>query len=159
MDSNDSIGILLVDDNLRFAEVAARYLSSQPGFRVIGQAESAEEALLQAALLDPQVVLLDLAMPGMGGLRALPDLRRILPDAVLVVLTMLDTAAYREQASSLGADALVAKRRMSEELMPVLRRALAHRAAQQGREGGGPTASPPSEERESSQATEGGPSD
>src|SRR5262249_13462547 len=65
---NKALRILLVDDSNQFLEVAARFLADQPGISIVGSAVSGEEAIRQVERLDPDVVLMDVSMPGMGGL-------------------------------------------------------------------------------------------
>ena len=78
--------ILVVDDHPLTRDALAALLA-QRGFDVVGRAESGEEAIELARELQPQLVLLDLTMPGLGGLAALPLIRGAAPGAEVVVLT------------------------------------------------------------------------
>jgi two-component system nitrate/nitrite response regulator NarL len=82
--------ILIVDDHPLTREALAALLE-QGGFTVVGQAADAEEAVEAARRLLPRLILLDLAMPGVHGLEALPRLRGAAPDAEVVVLTASGT--------------------------------------------------------------------
>jgi DNA-binding NarL/FixJ family response regulator len=89
--------ILIVDDHPLTRDALAGLLA-QHGFDVVGQAASGEEAVEQARALAPDLVLLDLTMPGLDGLGALPLVREAAPNAEVVVLT-----ASEDEASLLGA--------------------------------------------------------
>ena len=82
--------VLIVDDHPLTREALAALLE-QGGFTVVGQAADAEEAIEAARRLLPRLILLDLAMPGVHGLEALPRLRGAAPDAEVVVLTASGT--------------------------------------------------------------------
>ncbi len=118
------VSVLLVDDSLLFLDIATRFLQEE--YRdevvVVGAAGGGEEALAQAQLLQPQVILIDLNMPGMSGLEAIPRLREALPDAGIIALTLLDAEAYRQAALAAGADGFVSKPNMGADLLPAIRR-------------------------------------
>ena len=85
-----SVRILLVDDHPLTREALGSLLT-QNGFSVVGEAADGAEALEQAAELGPDLVLLDLSMPGVDGLPALPGLREAAPACAVVVLTASGT--------------------------------------------------------------------
>ena len=114
--------LLLVDDNATFLRVLSDFLGGEEGILVVGTAGSAEEALEKAKELQPQVILLDLVMPGMGGLNAIPRLRSMMPNVGVIVLTVLDAKAYREAADAAGADDFVAKASLYTDLIPAIQR-------------------------------------
>jgi DNA-binding NarL/FixJ family response regulator len=116
------VSVLLVDDSPFFRRLAARFLEACDDVDLLGTADGGEGALAQAQALWPQVVLLDLAMPGMSGLEVIPLLRRILPQVGIVVLTMQDSDGYREAAFAAGADDFVPKSVMNTTLLPAIRR-------------------------------------
>lgn len=112
--------ILLVDDCAVLLDQLQAFLKAL-GLEVAGVATSAAMALDSARELRPQVVVLDISMPGRNGLEVLPELRSLLPDATLVVLTLHDDEAYRRAAFSRGADAFVSKAMIGTELVPAIR--------------------------------------
>lgn len=124
----DPISVLLVDDNPTFLRIVERFLQSQEGLRVVGTASSSQGALEQAQALAPQVVLLDLAMPGTNGLETIPQLRLALPDTRIIILTLLDVQGYRSAALSAGADGFVSKSALNLDLVPTIRNLAAPQA-------------------------------
>lgn len=102
---------MLVDDSLTARTILARIIAAEPGLELTAQANSAEAALRQLPVARPDVVLLDLEMPGMGGLKALP---RILAEArgvqVLVVSSLTEAGAWHSlEAMTAGAADTMAK--------------------------------------------------
>jgi len=129
------ITVLLVDDNPTFLKVAVDFLMEygREEIGVIGQAGGGFEALSMAENLQPHVILVDLAMPDLPGLSLIPRLRKMLPDAGIIVLSMLDTKRYRETALSVGADGFVSKADMFAHLIPAIRRAVQNRRPESAR--------------------------
>jgi NarL family two-component system response regulator LiaR len=82
------IRLLVVDDHTVVRKGLCSLLSAEKyGIDVVGEAADGREAIEKASLLEPDVILLDLAMPGMGGLEAIPSLRKDHPEARILVLT------------------------------------------------------------------------
>src|SRR5581483_7262613 len=73
--------VLVCDDHTLLRAGLRRLLEAHPGVEVTGEASNAEEAVEQAAALQPNVVLLDIVMPGRSGIEALPDVRAAAPEA------------------------------------------------------------------------------
>lgn len=115
------IRILLVDDSLEFLESAAGFLAAQPDLRVIGRAQSGQAALEQAAALRPDLVLMDIAMPGLNGLEATRQLKARPTPPRIIILTLHDNPEYRSAAASAQADGFVAKSDFGVQLLPVIR--------------------------------------
>jgi DNA-binding NarL/FixJ family response regulator len=118
----DLISVLLVDDNPTFLRILRDFLSEEEDILVVGTARSGEEALVKAKELRPQVILLDLAMPGLNGFNTTPRLRSMMPDVGIIALTVLDANGYREAAVTAGADDYVAKASLNADLLPAIRR-------------------------------------
>ena len=121
---NRQVSILLVDDNPDFLNVIREFLEADGKFRVLDALDSASEALNRARVESPDAVVLDLGMPEMTGMEALPLLRTALPDAKILVLTLLDTESYRKAAMRSGADGFLSKSKLKNELVPTLRKML-----------------------------------
>ena len=120
------VSVLLVDDSQRFLDIATNFLrvSSRSEVSVVGRAQGGREALTKAQQLRPQVILIDLAMPDLPGLEAIPRLRTMLPDAVIIALTMMDQKSYQEAALEAGADEFVSKDMMGAQLLPAIHRVM-----------------------------------
>jgi DNA-binding NarL/FixJ family response regulator len=124
-----SIRVLLVDDNPTFLRVTARFLSAEEDIHLVATLRGAAEALARMAELTPDVVLIDLAMPELPGLDAIPRLRAARPEAGIIALTLLQAEAYRQSALAAGADVFVPKCLVTTELLPAIRRVAAARRA------------------------------
>lgn len=115
------IRVLLVDDHPFVREGIKSHLATEKGFEVLGEAGNGEEALREAVRLRPDLVLMDISMPGMTGLEAILRLRKRLPRAQVLVLTMHDDREYIVQAFKLGARGFVRKDSSPEDLVRALR--------------------------------------
>jgi|tagenome__1003787_1003787.scaffolds.fasta_scaffold20839972_2 DNA-binding NarL/FixJ family response regulator len=111
-----NITILLVDDFPMIREGFVTALESDPGLTVVGQADGGEEGLRLARELAPDVVVLDLAMPGMDGLAVLERLRTEAPDTKVLIMTATEKAQPLLDAVSAGAAGYLTKRATREEL-------------------------------------------
>ena len=109
--------VLLVDDDPSLRRVLRMLLDDEDHFEVVAEAEDGREAIAVARHVRPDVVVLDLAMPGIGGLEALPLLRAVAPGAKVVVLSGLESATYGPAALRQGAVAYFTKRGDLTELV------------------------------------------
>jgi DNA-binding NarL/FixJ family response regulator len=112
--------ILVVDDHPLTRDALAGLLA-QHGFEVVAQAASGEEAIELARELQPQLVLLDLTMPGLGGLAALPLVREAAPGAEVVILTAAEDEGSLLQAIRSGAAGYLLKSEPPERIVEFLR--------------------------------------
>ncbi len=139
--------ILIVDDHPITRDALAALLGQQ-GFSVVGEAAEGEEAVELTRRLRPQIVLLDLSMPGLGGLEALPRLREVAPETEVVVLTASGTEENLLAAIRGGAAGYLLKSEPPERIAQFLRGVgqgeaalsgeVARRLLEQVRGGGGP---------------------
>ncbi len=113
--------ILLVDDNATYATAVRHFLDRLPGAVVTGQAADGKSALMQVRENPPDVVLLDIAMPGMNGLELARALLELPKPPRIIFLSMHDNQEYRAAAQALGAD-FVSKSDFVAQLMPMLNR-------------------------------------
>ena len=88
--TDNRIRILIVDDQTLFRAGLKTLLSTQPGFEVAGEAANGEEALRLTASLQPQVILMDLRMPVMGGVEATRRICELYPNSHVIILTTFD---------------------------------------------------------------------
>jgi len=116
------ISVLLVDDNPSFLRLVTRFLQEHDDIVVVGTADGGEEALALAQDLQPDIVLIDLAMPGLSGLEAIPRLRAVLPAAGIIALTVLNTNSYLQASLEAGANDFVAKASLNTDLLLAIRR-------------------------------------
>jgi two-component system nitrate/nitrite response regulator NarL len=92
------ISVLLVDDNPVFLRVATRFLQQHDDIVVVGAAGGGEEALALTHDLQPDIVVMDLAMPSLSGLATIPLLQVVLPGVGIIALTVLGANSYRQAA-------------------------------------------------------------
>lgn len=114
--------VLIVDDDPRMRAYIRDLLGTESDISILGEAKDGEEAIRLVQQLRPGVVLMDLAMPHMGGLDALRRTKREMPWTKVVMVTVHGEDAYRRAALALGADAFIVKKRLRGELLPLLRR-------------------------------------
>jgi two-component system invasion response regulator UvrY len=104
------IGVLVVDDHVQFRQAMRELVDSTPGFQVLGEAGSGEEALEMSERLDPQLVLLDVHLPGMDGIEAARGLTAVSPHPTVFLLSADDRVALSVAVESSGAATFVRKR-------------------------------------------------
>lgn len=109
--------ILLVDDHAILRSGLRMLLDGQPQLKVIGEASDGREALTLAQAQQPDLILLDLTMPGLNGMEALPALRKAAPSSRILILTMHDDESYLRQALHKGAAGYVLKKAADSELL------------------------------------------
>jgi NarL family two-component system response regulator LiaR len=83
----ENIRVLIVDDHIVVREGLRAFISTQTGVEIIGEAENGEQAVIQARQLQPDVILMDLVMAGIGGIEATQRIKKENPDARILVLT------------------------------------------------------------------------
>lgn len=114
--------VLLVDDEPGFLKLVQKLLSSQPSLRVVGKASSAEEALELVPKLRPDVVVIDVNMPGMGGIKGAAKLRAQSSSLKIVIVSDLRERQYTGQSKAVGAQAFLPKKKLNaESLLAALR--------------------------------------
>ncbi len=116
--------LLLVDDHPLLRKGLALTLDAEPDFEVVGQAADAEEALDAAPRLRPDVVLVDLSLPGMGGLELVKHLAAVMPEAKTLVVSRHDESLYADRAIRAGARGYVSKLEAGEKIVEAVRAVL-----------------------------------
>ncbi len=117
------ISVLLVDDHPVVIEGLRKLLDTAGDIEVTGTANDASAALTQARMLKPQVILLDLRMPGATGIQTTRRLREQNFEGAIIVLTSYGDQAYVTQALEAGADGYLLKSTPSEQLITAIRHA------------------------------------
>jgi len=116
--------ILLADDHAVLRAGLRLLIEAQADMTCVGEAGDGVELLAQVERLQPDLVLLDLSMPRLGGLAALPEIRRKAPDARILVLTMHADDEYLRQSLKAGAAGYVLKQAADQELLLAIRAAM-----------------------------------
>jgi DNA-binding NarL/FixJ family response regulator len=119
--------VFLVEDHPVYAEGLVEILKSEPGLTVCGKAASAEEALRPISRLKPDLVLIDITLPGMSGLDLIKRLRPNYPQIKLLVISMRDEQLYAARVLRAGGDGYVMKQQDPEEIIAAIRDVLAGR--------------------------------
>jgi DNA-binding NarL/FixJ family response regulator len=124
-----TVQVLTVDDQLIFREAARALIASTPGFALAGEASSGAEALSAADRLHPDLVLLDIRLPGLDGIETARILTAKCSDTVVVLVSGHDVDDVTSLADQCGAVALVAKERLRPALLRELWAAYSPRKA------------------------------
>jgi DNA-binding NarL/FixJ family response regulator len=117
----NAIRVLLADDHAVVREGLRVLINAQPGLEVVGEAGDGAEAVALADRLDPDVVVVDVSMPGMGGAQATTRLRAARPDRKVVALTVHEDKSYLRLMLEAGAAGYVLKRAAAVELVQAIR--------------------------------------
>jgi DNA-binding NarL/FixJ family response regulator len=118
----DPIAVFLIDNNTTFLRIATRLLHEyyQQHMCVVGSTAQYDEALQQAEILKPRVILLGVGQHSLESLQHIPRLREVLPNACIIVLGSLDIDIYRQAALNAGADDFVPKAAINHALLPAI---------------------------------------
>lgn len=112
----DTVRVLIVDDQPPFRAVARTVVGLAPGFDVVAEAETGEEAVALARADEPALVLMDINLPGISGIEATRQITTERPEAVVVLLSTYDASSLPDDAATCGAVRYVHK----EDLSPAL---------------------------------------
>jgi DNA-binding NarL/FixJ family response regulator len=112
--------VMVVDDNPVVAERLVGLLSEDPRIAVCDRVESGLLAFARIAADRPDAVLMDLEMPGIGGLAAIRRIKALVGPPAIIVVTLHDSDEMRFEAANAGADAFVPKSRVAQDLLPTL---------------------------------------
>ena len=121
--------VVVIDDHTLFRRGVIALLSHEAAFTVVGEAASAAEGVKVAMAVHPDIVLLDLNMPGIGGLQAIPALKEAAPQARIVMLTVSEEADDLLACLRAGASGYLVKNIDAEFLVAALQRVLAGQSA------------------------------
>jgi DNA-binding NarL/FixJ family response regulator len=115
------IRVLLVDDHAVVRAGLRSRLDEEGDLAVVGEAGSAEQAVVQARVHQPDVIVLDVLMPSGTGIDAIPEIKRVAPDARILTLTSQASPSTVRQAIGAGASGYVTKGRPDSELLAAIR--------------------------------------
>ncbi|GFO69814.1 hypothetical protein GMLC_33930 [Geomonas limicola] len=110
------IRILIVDDHAMIRKVLRRHLQDQEGFHVVGEAGNGVEGIDLVRLLQPDLVLMDVAMPEMDGIEATRRIRSEFPHVKVLILSVYNTSDHLHRAVRAGAGGYVLKELAAEEV-------------------------------------------
>ncbi|NQT25850.1 response regulator transcription factor [candidate division KSB1 bacterium] len=119
--------ILVVDDNVLFRKRIVSIIESDSQLKVVGEVEDGSLVLKEAIRLKPDLILMDISMPGMNGLDTTQQLSGIIPKVKIVILSVYDVAEYQKAAFERGACGYVIKKNMINELLPAVKAAIQER--------------------------------
>ena len=115
------IRVLLVDDHELVRTGFRHILASSDEIEVVGEAESGEEALEKVKQIKPDLVLMDISMPGIGGIEATRKIKRYHPDTQIIALTIHDDAPFPAKLHDAGALGYMTKGCPEQELFEAIR--------------------------------------
>lgn len=119
---SNTIRVLLVDDHEGFINAVLRHMRKHPWVEIVGTAANGIEAVSRSETLRPDVVLMDLAMPEMGGLQATRLIKAQDAPPFVAIVSHFDDNEHREHALRAGSDAFVSKLNYMQEVLPLLER-------------------------------------
>ena len=111
------ISVSIVEDNEKLRGTLARVLNRAEGFRCVGQYPSAEDGLKELPAAKPDVVLMDINLPGMNGVECVRQLKKLLPEVQINMLTVYEDTDNIFEALAAGASGYLLKRTTSAELL------------------------------------------
>ncbi len=124
----NKIRLLIADDHAIVRTGIRLLLDSQPDMEVVGEAQDGRESLAQAQKLKPDVILMDIAMPDMGGVEATRAIKETCPQAQILALTMHEDARYFFRMLQVGASGYVVKGADPSELLSAIRAVFQNKA-------------------------------
>ncbi|MBL8078178.1 MAG: response regulator transcription factor [Anaerolineales bacterium] len=123
------VRVLLADDHALFREGLAGIIRAQPDMQVVGEADDGLEAFVKAQELKPNLILMDVQMPGMDGIEAVKQIKQVLPETIIVMLTVRGDDDMLFEALKNGAQGYLLKEIRSQALLEMLHGALHGEAA------------------------------
>jgi two-component system response regulator NreC len=115
------ISVVVVDDHAVVRSGLRLLLDNQEDIEVVGEAGNAKDAIFRARALKPDVILLDVVMPGESGIEVLPKLLKESPETKVLILSMQDDPSYVREAFAAGANGYVLKEAADEEVVSAVR--------------------------------------
>ena len=116
----DKTRVLLAEDHTIVRKGLRSLLDKETGIKVVGEAEDGREAIAKAEELHPDVVVMDIAMPGLNGLEATRQIKKRFPDIKIIILTMHTNKEYVSQTLKAGASGYLVKKAAPDELISAI---------------------------------------
>jgi len=117
----DCIKVMIADDHAIVREGIVAILSLHEDVRVVGQAADGAEAVKMAEALKPDIILMDISMPGLGGMEATVEIRKRIKDQKIIVLTQYDDKEYVSRFLQAGVSGYILKKAVGSDLIAALR--------------------------------------
>jgi DNA-binding NarL/FixJ family response regulator len=114
--------VYIVDDSVNLRKRLYELLSDIDNVQVVGQAGNADEALKDIRVLKPDIVLLDIRLPGKSGIQLLGEIKALQPELTVIIMTNYDYPQYHQQSILAGADHFFNKTREFEDIIEILKR-------------------------------------
>ena len=118
---SEKLRILIAEDHQTVREGIKLLVNAQPDMEVVGEAGDGELAIKEAERLKPDIILMDISMPNLNGLKATKKLRRLIPDIKILTLTRHTDDGYLQQLLGAGANGYVLKQSAPTELITAIR--------------------------------------
>jgi len=115
------ISLLLADDHTVLRSGLRTLLENEPDIEVVGEAGDGDEAVTRTANLKPDVVIMDITMPGLSGIEATREIKRSMPGIKVLALTVHEDDSYLYQVMNAGADGYLTKKAADTELLAAIR--------------------------------------
>ena len=115
------VRLLVADDHKIFRQGIKKLLEEEPDLQVVGEAADGREAVKRATELKPDVILMDIAMANLNGLEATKQIKKVLPDVKVIMLTMHKNEEYVLHSFQVGASGFILKEGAVEELVSAIR--------------------------------------
>ena len=122
---NEKISVLLVDDHSLVRKGFRRILEDDPEIQVVGEAPDGTEAVKLAQELEPRVIVMDMAMPGLNGMQASIEILKVLPKTAILMLSMYSEENYVRNALDAGAKGYILKDAMDIDLATAIKQVAA----------------------------------
>ncbi len=116
-----SIRVIIVDDHAILRSGLSRVLSAEPDIEVVGEAASADRAVFEALASKPDVIVMDVVMPGKSGIEGIPAVLQAVPGVRVLMLSMQDDPRYVREAFAVGASGYVLKEAADTEVVGAVR--------------------------------------
>ncbi len=116
-----SIAVAIVEDDHQAREIVSRWFARTPGFRLVGDWGDAEAAMAALPAARPDVVLMDISLPGLSGVEAVRQLKPLLPETQFLIVTVYEEADYIYDALAAGATGYLLKQASKDELLTAVR--------------------------------------
>ena len=120
-DADRAVRVVVADDDVEVRSLVGFILSQDPGVLLVGEADDGESAIILVRQVQPDLVVMDVMMPGVGGLEATRRIKREWPETRVLVLTNLTDDETRRSALLNGADSFITKRDISTRLLAAIK--------------------------------------